>query len=222
LLKPQAQSRDVKIRPPRRAYQVWIQTVAFVQNQTGDDNALIAATGDVLGDAAVIYLPERAQALWPNGSRGMAIAAWVVLIALAVYSMQASAGFAGKAFADMAAKRQAEIERPSQLIEQRNQLIASRQRDSDKAEADAAIACGHRYWTDACRDEQKIARDAHKVLDEAINSPIPQADAIADADPMSAEISKLFGIPEDWVKRSRVAIWMALPIISGLVLAVAA
>jgi hypothetical protein len=122
----------------------------------------------------------------------------------------------------MAAKRQAEIERPGQLIEQRNQLIATRQKDSDKADGDAAIACGHPYWTDACRDEQKIARDAHKALDDAINSPIPQAAAIADADPMSAEISKLFGIPEEWVKRSRVAIWMALPIISGLVLAIAA
>jgi hypothetical protein len=44
----------------------------------------------------------------------------------------------------------------------------------------------------------------------------------ADPDPMSAEISKLFGIPEEWVKKSRVAIWMALPVLSGLLLAIAA
>jgi hypothetical protein len=198
-------------------------TITYSVETTGRLMGALAATADFMA----LILPAAACALWRARRRLLAMAAWALSVAAVGITMMNVGGYIGqRADLFLGGRELASTER-ALVLERLGRLRAERATISETRPV-AAITLAIRNATRADVDNQRAALIAAKQRDELdrdlaqLEPKIASLPTITMIDPSAGVLAEILRLPPDIdLRRIRLALFLVLPLCSGLMLALA-
>jgi hypothetical protein len=198
-------------------------TISYSVETAGRLMGALAATADFMA----LILPTAACTLWRARRRMLAMVAWALSVAAVGITTMNVAGFVGqRADLFLGGRELASTER-ALVLERLGRLRAERATISETRPV-AAIVLAIRNATRADIDNQRAALIAARQRDEIdrdlaeLEPKIASLPAVTMIDPSAGVLAEILRLPADIdLRRIRLALFLVLPLCSGLMLALA-